>query len=135
MKTRFDETTIWVTGMGCVTEIANMETDHLMNTVRMFVLKPNRTVGMIVSDIERSAVCLASNAPWTPDTVRVRDVKKESISNITSMDTKELVEYALNSPLGKAMLMELSGRGVNISNFLDLALAEANGSTERREGR
>lgn len=33
MKTRFDEIKYWVTGMGVIMEIPEMETSHLMNTV------------------------------------------------------------------------------------------------------
>lgn len=124
MKTRFDETKYWVTGMGVVTEIPEMETSHLMNTVRMFVVKPHRTMGMLISDVERNPVCNGTNEPWTPN-IRgnVQDVRRQSISNITSMSEKELIEYTLNSPLCQAMLSELESRGVNVGNFVDMVIA------------
>ena len=125
MKTRFDETKYWVTGMGLVTEIPDMETSHLMNTVRMFVVKPHTTMGMLISDVERNPVCNGANEPWTPN-IRgnVQDVRRQSISNITSMTEKELIEYTLNSPLCQAMLAELENRGVNVENLVGMVIAE-----------
>lgn len=122
MKTRFDETKIWVTGMGEVIEIANMETTHLMNTVRMFAQKPYISMGIIVKDIERNAVCCGVGKAWSPTSKIEIDVKKQSISNITSMSEQEIVTYTLNSPLGQAMLLELQSRGVNIQNFTEIVL-------------
>ncbi|AZK44799.1 hypothetical protein [Paenibacillus lentus] len=120
MKTRFDETKRWVTSTGDVIEIVNMETTHLMNTIRMFAQKPYISMGIIVKDIERNAVCYNANNAWTPFSREVVDVKKKSINNITSMNEEEIIKYSLNSPLGKAMLDELQSRGVNIQNFIEM---------------
>lgn len=122
MKTRFDESKVWVTGMGEVVEIREMETTHLMNTIRMFVQKPYISMGIIIKDIERNMVCCAIGQAWQPVIKSTHDVKRESISNVTSMSEQEIIDYTLDSPLGKAMLEELESRGVNIENFLDMVM-------------
>ena len=122
MKTRFDETKRWITGMGEIIEINNMETTHLMNTIRMFVQKPYISMGIIVKDIERNKAYSQINRAWSPDVQSEYDVTKASISNITSMDEGEIIEYTLNSPLGQAMLTELAVRGVNIDNFIEMVM-------------
>lgn len=82
-------------------------------------------MGMLISDVEKNQVCNASNEPWTPELRgNVRNVLKQSISNITSMNEKELLEYTLNSPLCQAMLSELECRGVNVENFVAMVIAE-----------
>lgn len=122
MKTRFDETKVWVTGMGEVIKIANMETTHLMNTIKMFAQKPYISMGIIVKDIERNSVYRGVGEAPMHNSKTDDDVKKQSISNITSMSEQEIVTYTFNSPLGQAMLLELQSRGVNIQNFTNIVL-------------
>jgi len=122
MKTRFDESKVWVTGMGEVIQITDMETTHLMNTIRMFAQKPYVSMGIIVKDIERNSICCGIGEAWTPTTKVGGNVKKQSISNITSMSEAEIISYTLDSPLGQAMLIELESRGVNIENFTNMVL-------------
>ena len=38
MKTRFDYSGVWITGVGEAVPVGNMETPHLLNTVRMLCL-------------------------------------------------------------------------------------------------
>lgn len=122
MKTRFDETKRWVTGMGEVVEIRDMETTHLMNTIRMFAQKPYISMGIIVKDIERNKAYSQIDRAWSPDVQSDYDVTKVSIMNITSMNEDEIIEYTLNSPLGQSMLAELESRGVNIDNFIEMVM-------------
>lgn len=53
MKTRFDGK-IWVMAYGVAIEVKEMETAHLLNTVKMLVQKPARVQAMLVDDIERA---------------------------------------------------------------------------------
>ena len=119
MKTRFDEDKVWITA-NMVIPIAEMETRHLINTLRMFIIKPLRTMDMITYDIEHSH----GECEWTPDSNNSADIIKKSISNVTSMGFAELAMYAINSDLGKAMQAELKDRGVNIDNIITLAFSE-----------
>lgn len=52
MKTRFDYPDVWITGCGEAIPVRNMETPHLLNTVKMLVRKPARvkTFGECFSD-------------------------------------------------------------------------------------
>ncbi len=123
MKTRFDCKTEWVTSDGLAIRLSDMETTHLMNIIGMFIKKPFITASMIIRDIERQEVCTASKA-WKPNAKKDADVKKESIYNVTSMTEESLVDYALNSPLGLAILEELRKRGVNTKNIVEMMLHE-----------
>ena len=118
MKTRFDETRIWITSAGESCKIPDMDTRHLMNTLRMFAQNPQRTAGMLIVDIERKPVCQENQKVWTPKSAATPDVRKCSVFNVTSMDDEALIEYALNSPLAGAMLTILAERGVNAGNFM-----------------
>ena len=51
MKTRFDYSGVWITGVGEAVPVGNMETPHLLNTVRMLVQKPARTLSILVAGI------------------------------------------------------------------------------------
>lgn len=113
MKTRFDNTAFWFTSNGNATKITEMNTDHLMNVLRMFIKKPSCIVDMIVVDIERE-----DNEIWSP---KKSAVKTASITTVTSMTESELIEYALESPLGKSIWNELTDRGVNVENVLTIA--------------
>lgn len=119
MKTRFDSKVDWITGEGMTVKISDLETSHLMNIVRMFIKKPFVVTAMLVHDIEDQHVCDTSEV-WSPKVSKSCDVKKESIFNITSMSEEEVIEYALASPLGKSIIEELSKRGVNTKNFIEL---------------
>lgn len=55
MKTRFDETKYWITAGGEAIRLCDMETSHLLNTVKMLLQKPTRTQAMLVIDIERNS--------------------------------------------------------------------------------
>lgn len=112
MRTRFDNTTHWCT-RNAITPITEMETDHLINTVRMFIDKPERTMSMLVQDIDEG--------PDIFDYTRsAQEAKRESLYNATSMTRQNLVEFALGSPLGRAMVAELRARGVNVKNVIAL---------------
>ena len=114
VRTRFDDTRIWRTHNDEL-RICEMETDHLINTLNMFVRRPERTMSMLVRDIE----CFKPRATtaWTRDNDG-DSIIKESLRNVTSMTYMELITYALNSPLSKAMISELEDRGVNTDNLV-----------------
>ena len=63
MKTRFDETKYWITAGGEAIRLCDMETSHLLNTVKMLLQKPTRTQAMLVIDIERNS---RDAAVWYP---------------------------------------------------------------------
>lgn len=114
MKTRFDCEGVWITGFGQVLSVSEMETAHLLNTVRMLIQKPARTLSMLISDIESASF---SETVWTAHNVVD---KKQSLQNVTSLSDTELTEYAVNSPLFKSMIEELKSRGVNTDNLVKL---------------
>ena len=112
MKTRFDYSGVWITGVGEAVPVGNMETPHLLNTVRMLVQKPARTLSILVADIEHATF---SDTVWTPFNA---DDRKQSLKNVTSLSDAELVEYVQSTPLFKSMIEELQERGVNTKNVL-----------------
>lgn len=114
MKTRFDYEGVWITGLGVAVPVAEMETAHLLNTVRMLVQKPARTLSILISDIENATF---SETVWTA--YNAVD-KKQSLQNVTSLSDTELTEYAVNSPLFRSMIEELKSRGVNTDNLVKL---------------
>ena len=115
MKTRFDDK-CWITGSGEIIQISDMETDHILNCLKMFIRKPDRTISMLIYDIENHP----DTCPFQPWGNGLNDVVNKSINNITSMTKAELITYALNSTLGKTMSDELNNRGVNVNNYLDV---------------
>lgn len=115
MNTRFDGQR-WMGAFGIVFEVKEMETEHLLNTVKMLLQKPNRVQAMLVTDIESAT--FAEPQVWTAN--RKEDIRKVSIHNITSLSSAELVEYVKGTPLFKAMLEELETRGVNTENIVQL---------------
>lgn len=115
MNTRFDGQR-WIGAFGIVFEVKEMETEHLLNTVKMLLQKPNRVQAMLVTDIESAT--FAEPQVWTAN--RKEDIRKVSIHNITSLSSAELVEYVKDTPLFKAMLEELETRGVNTENIVQL---------------
>lgn len=114
MKTRFDCEGVWITGFGQVLSVSEMETAHILNTVRMLIQKPARTLSMLISDIESASF---SETVWTAHNIVD---KKQSLQNVTSLSDTELTEYAVNSPLFKSMIEELKSRGVNTDNLVKL---------------
>ena len=115
MKTRFDGK-IWVMAYGVAVEVKEMETAHLLNTVKMLVQKPARVQAMLVDDIERAT--FADPTVWTP--TGEGDTRKLSLRNVTSLSADELTTYVTGTPLFKAMLEELETRGINTENIMQL---------------
>lgn len=115
MKTRFDGK-IWVMAYGVAIEVKEMETAHLLNTVKMLMQKPARVQAMLVDDIERAT--FADPTVWTP--TGEGDTRKLSLRNVTSLSADELTTYVTGTPLFKAMLEELETRGINTENIMQL---------------
>ena len=120
MKTRFDGK-LWVGAFGVAFELSEMETAHLLNTVKMLVQKPAKVQAMLITDIENAN--LADNAVWSA--TKQEDTCKQSISNVTSLNSEELVEYVTETVLFKSMLEELETRGVNTENIMQLYTKDA----------
>ena len=116
MRTRF-ESTLWITGQGGTIPFEAMSISHLLNTYVMLIQKPEHVVNMLIRDIELTAEhpCVL---PWAKD--HRQENVTESIRNITSLTAEEATDYALNSPLGLALITELKARGVNLENYQDL---------------
>lgn len=115
MKTRFDGT-VWIGAGGTAFLPAEMDTDHLLNTLKMLKNRPAVVVTMVVRDIESNPDC----CPFDPFGNCHGDVVKQSLFNITSMTPEQVSVYALNSTLGTAMKAELISRGVNVENYLSM---------------
>lgn len=118
MNTRFDNEKEWVTENE-VYEIEKMETNHILNTLRLFITKPNSVIGMLIKDIERNAIFDEISIPWSKIFFSKRDIKKESMRNITSMKTDEVIDYVMNTLLVNSMKKELESRGVNVENCIE----------------
>jgi hypothetical protein len=101
---------------GVAIEVKEMETAHLLNTVKMLVQKPARVQAMLVDDIERAT--FADPTVWTP--TGEGDTRKLSLRNVTSLSADELTTYVTGTPLFKAMLEELETRGINTENIMQL---------------
>lgn len=80
-------------------EVKEMETGHLLNTVKMLLQKPARVQAMLVADIENAT--FAEPQAWTAN--RKEDIRKVSVHNITSLSAEEL-----------------EARGVNTENIMQL---------------
>lgn len=115
MKTRFDGT-MWIGAGGTAFLPAEMDTDHLLNTLKMLKNRPAVVVTMVVRDIESAPDC----CPFNPFGVGHSGMVKQSLFNITSMTPEQVSAYALNSALGTAMKSELISRGVNVENYLSM---------------
>lgn len=116
VDTRFDGT-LWITARGLALAPAEMETDHLLNTLNMLMQKPVLVVNMLIRDIESCSDNIS--VPWIKE--RAAGLKRQSIQNVTSMSVDDVREYAYNSPLVQAICNELEARGVNVSNYLDIS--------------
>lgn len=110
MNTRFDGR-LWIGALGVTFKVKEMETRHLLNTVKMLLQKPAR-----VADIESAT--FAEPQAWTSN--RREDIRKVSVHNITSLSAEELVEYVKGTTLFNTMLAELDARGVNTENIMQL---------------
>ena len=124
MNTRFDNAAEWITADHRKLRISDMETTHILNTLRMLICKPHITMTMLITDIEKS-VDNSALETWHPYAKQRKNCKKKSISNVTSMLPEEIMAYVIDSPLGKAMLAELNTRGVNIDNMISVWIKEA----------
>lgn len=121
MKTRFDGK-LWIGAFGLALEVKDMETAHLLNTVKMLVQKPARVQAMLVTDIEEAT--FEEQEAWTPNGSG-EDIRKKSLHNATSLTSEELVQYVTGTPLFKAMMDELEARGVNTENIMELYTKDA----------
>lgn len=124
MYTRFDNSVEWTTADHRTLKIKDMETTHLMNTVRMLICKPHYVLSMLIADIEKSVESNVSEV-WSPSKKNRDDCKNKSIAVVTSMLPEEIMAYVLDSSLGEAMLAELRTRGVNTDNMVNLWISEA----------
>lgn len=115
MKTRFDGN-MWIGAGGTAFMPSEMDTDHLLNTLKMLKNRPAVVVTMVVRDIESAPDCY----PFDPFGNCHGELVKKSLFNITSMKPDQVSAYALNSPLGTAMKAELISRGVNVENYLSM---------------
>lgn len=115
MKTRFDNYGVWITAMGEVKKVSDMDTSHILNTMRMLIQKPSRTVGMLIHDVENSEACILS--AWEPN---FKATVEQSIHNITSMTMDELKSYIKRTPLFQSMCSEMAKRGVNVDNLMSI---------------
>lgn len=118
MNTRFDNEKEWITENG-IYEIKEMETSHLLNTIRLFYIKPNSIIRMLIKDIEESENYIENLTPWTGAYYNRENIKKESIRNVTSMTNDELINYVMNTPLVNSMKKELENRGVNMNAIIE----------------
>lgn len=117
MKTRFDVYGKWITACGEVRNVSDMDTDHIMNTMRMLIQKPSRTISMLIHDVE-TCTFSAMGIAWVPNDLN--QVIKESVHNITSMSLDELKAYVKGTALFQSMCDELGKRGVNVTNILSI---------------
>ena len=116
MKTRFDNPGVWFIAGGQMVKVEDMSTAHLLNTVKMLTTKLSRSMSMLISDIEESTF---ADTVWTPFGANSDD-KRQSIRNVTRLSAEELREYVIGSPLVQSMLGELTNRGVDVENVLEL---------------
>lgn len=118
MKTRFDGT-YWIGAGGSVFTPSEMDTDHLLNTLKMLKSKPAVVISMVVRDVEAAPDCHPFD-PFDPLGGDHAAVVRKSLFNLTSMTPEQVSNYALNSTLGVAMRIELVNRGVNVDNYLTM---------------
>lgn len=104
-RTRFDNPDSWKCSEERSIKILNMETPHILNTLKLFLRKPTMVQHMIISDLEDC---------WNPS----REYKVKSLNTITSMGLRALQEYIEACPLVVSMKHELRVRGVNVDQML-----------------
>lgn len=122
MKTRFDNTETWETAYNGILEIEEMETTHIMNTIKMMIQKPNLVINMLIKDIETQEVRERKVWKWEANRESKEQKIFQSINNVTSLDEEGILTYVLNSPLVLAMVSELVDRGVNVNNYIGMLL-------------
>lgn len=115
MKTRFDLRGVWFDYRGVQLSVSDMETVHIMNTAKMLLTKPDRTLAMLITDIENATF---SETVWTPFN---KDDRFASLRNATSMTADELRAYVQQTPLFQSLVEEMTRRGVNVENVLALS--------------
>ena len=104
LKTRFDNTDVWINKRGKAVRIRNMNTSYVLSCVRMMKERPDKVLHIIISDI---------------DAARVSDQeRREAFQVVTSLSPEQLAKFVEDSPLFKAMVAELEKRGVDVSNIL-----------------
>jgi len=125
INTRFDNKELWITRGRSTVRFKDMTTAHLLNTLRMFILYPERTEDMLIRDIE--AVNSASLIPreWQGIVKQhtCDDQLRILLNQITTWNRKTYVLFALRSEVASKMRNELYNRGINvaasINNFFD----------------
>lgn len=113
LKTRFDNGETWIDAKGQEWKITEMSTLHLVNLYTMFLMKPERIMSMLLHDVETMDY---EDRVWNLHNKRDAAALRRSVENITSLSADELRTFALEMPLGEAVLTELRGRGVNVEN-------------------
>lgn len=89
MNTRFDGR-LWIGALGVTFKVKEMETRHLLNTVKMLLQKPARVQTMLVADIESAT--FAEPQAWTSNfntmlaELDARGVNTENIMQLYTMD-------------------------------------------------
>lgn len=105
LKTRFDNTDVWINKRGKAVMIRNMNTSYVLSCVRMMKERPDKVLHIIISDI---------------DAARVSEQDRlEAFQSVTSLTPEKMAECVEDSPLFKAMVAELEKRGVDVGNILD----------------
>lgn len=114
--TRFDRT-IWENSKGEVNDVQEMETGHLLNILKMLMVKPYKITSMVVFDIEKF---------YRPTSYVKRNwvIHEEQVdmSEISQMNAFTLREFALNSTFGQAAQRELNKRGINLREYLNMVM-------------
>lgn len=80
MNTRFDGQ-LWIGAFGVTLEVKEMETDHLLNTVKMLLQKPARVQAMLVEYVKGTTLFNTMLAE-----LESRGVNTENILQLYTMD-------------------------------------------------
>lgn len=112
IKTRFDDSEVWETKTSSY-DICEMETMHLINTIRMFQRNPLAVMGVLLDAVDDNTFTFSK-----------KNRQKSAIAEITSMTEEDLIAVAMESPLICAMWDELAERGVNVDNVLGMREGE-----------
>ena len=123
IKTRFDDPEEWVTKTASY-EICEMETMHLINTIRMFQRSPMAVLSVLLEAVDENTFTFSR-----------RSKQKSAVDEITSMSEEELIEVAMTSPLICAMWDELTERGVNVENVINIEDEQQQRKESRRNER
>lgn len=128
--TRFDDSRRWRGSGSTVTDITDMDTAHIVNTLAMFKKRPDRVLAILLDDLEpwrnrRSCSALATSLYGMPMPV----MYSQLIRDVTSMSPEDLTIFALESPCGAAMYAELEKRGVNVDNVMEVLAYQPQGAS------